>query len=477
MKKKLLIIIPIAVVLILIPFAVVAALAFGLPAQYSNTFLGELPEKYNLLCETDEPKIVIIGGSSVAFGLDSAKIEEYTGMKVVNFGLYATIGTKAMMDLSKANINAGDIVLLAPEMDKQTLSLYFNEDSVWQGIDGHFGMLSDLGADNYGAMFSGVWNFAKRKYDFYKTDSAPNPEGVYNKSSFNEYGDIIYPREYNTMVLGYDPTTTITLDASIVSEDFIDYVNDYTKWCNKHGAYVYFSFSPMNNMALAEGTSDESIYAFFSYLASVLNCEIITDINDCIIDWEYFYDTNFHLNDAGVQLHTASLIGDLRRAQANTEALTLSVPEKPERPEIYVDASLNDTTGFFVYEQIDGVQTLVGLTDLGKEQEKLTLPLASGGLAVQTLAPNAFAGADKLTEITIEENTRLKLINNGAFADAPNLKKIFLRCMPDDILVGTEGLMTGASGDVKIYVSRDTYGDFAAHYFWSNYISIISISG
>ena len=67
-------------------------------------------------------------------------------------------------------------------------------------------------------------------------------------------------------------------------------------------------------------------------------------------------------------------------------------------------------------------------------------------------------------------------MNNGAFSGAPNLKKIILRSKPDDILVGN-GLMEGASPDVKIYVPREYYGDYAAHYFWSEFMSIISSSG
>ena len=476
MKKSLKIIIPLVVVALLLPFVVVGVIAFGLPSQYDKTFLGELSDKYDRLNALDEPKIVVIGGSSVAFGLNSAMIEEYTGMPVVNFGLYASLGTKAMIDLSKSNINKGDIVLIAPEMDAQTLSLYFNEDSMWQAMDGHAKMLPHLGTANWGAMFGGVWNFCVNKYSFWKNNNAPDPAGIYNHSSFNEYGDIIYPREYNIMALGYDPTTIITLDPSIVSSDFLAYVNKYIAYCEKKGASVYFSFSPMDRMALAEGTTAQSIYNFYSYLAAYLDCEIITDINNCIMDWEYFYDTNFHLNDAGVTVHTASLIGDLRRAMANTATFTIELPNKPQRPDIYVDASLNDTTGFFRFDTVDGVMTLVGITDLGREQTSLTLPLASEGYAVQTVGARAFDGCDKLEEIVIEANTNLSLLANNAFEGAPNLKKIIIRCLPDDILVGG-GLMDGASPDVKIYVPREYYGDYAAHYFWSEFMSIITISG
>ena len=59
-------------------------------------------------------KIVIVGGSSVAFGFDSQKIEQaFPGYKVVNFGLYADLGTKVMLDLSEDHISEGDIVIVA----------------------------------------------------------------------------------------------------------------------------------------------------------------------------------------------------------------------------------------------------------------------------------------------------------------------------------------------------------------------------
>ena len=122
MKKSLVIIA--AILVIVIPVGILFGMLFMLPPQYSNTFVGELDEKYNRLMEIDEPKIIVVGGSSVAFGLESEIIEEYTGMPVVNFGLYAALGTKVMLDLSKDGINEGDIVVLAPELDPQTMSMY-----------------------------------------------------------------------------------------------------------------------------------------------------------------------------------------------------------------------------------------------------------------------------------------------------------------------------------------------------------------
>ena len=458
---------------ILLPFLVIGGVVFALPSQYDKTFLGALRDKYERLTSLEEPKIVIIGGSSAAFGLDSAVIEEHTGMPVVNFGLYASLGTKAMMDLARDHIGEGDIVILAPEMDPQTLSLYFNAESMWQALDGAYGMLPRLDFDDMGSMVGGIWDFAAAKFAFWQEGSAPDPSGVYNRANLNGYGDITYERPYNVMAKGYDPNTVIRLTPETADAEFIAYVNEFADDCRRAGAQVCFSFSPMNRAALAEETTEESLYAFYLYLAENLRCEIISDIRACILDWEYFYDTNFHLNDAGVILHTADLIGDIRRLQANTEPFALEMPEKPQRPDIYVDESLNDTTGYFLCEDVDGTLTLVGITEDGKKQSELTLPVAQNGIAVQTVAANAFAGCDALTKIVIPEDTRLALLEDGAFAGAPNLVQVVMSVHPDVILVG-DALMEGAAKDARIWIKAEYYGDFAAHYFWSEYMRVIS---
>ena len=97
----------VAVLAIVSPFIGVIAAATLTPPQYSNTFVGALDEKYDRLNAIDGEKLVVVGGSSVAFGVDSEMIEKYTGMPVVNFGLYAALGTKLMLDLSRSAIGSG----------------------------------------------------------------------------------------------------------------------------------------------------------------------------------------------------------------------------------------------------------------------------------------------------------------------------------------------------------------------------------
>ena len=318
----------------LLPFALVAASLAFLPDAYGDsTFLAELADKYARLRATEDKKIVLLGGSSVAFGFDSALVESATGYKVVNFGLYATLGTKMMLDLSEAGLREGDIVVLAPELDQQTMSLYFNATSAWQALEKDLSMLPRLHSDSYDELAGGLFPFLGKKFAVAFGKEKPIEQtGVYSHSSFNEYGDIIYDRPYNTMKYEYDRTQTITLSSSIVADGFCEYVNDYIKKAEKKGASVVFSFCPMNSSAMDAGTTRESVDAFVGYLRENLHCEIISDPWDSILHQGYFFDTNYHLNDAGVQVHTQRLTNDLLVYLGREEdRISRDLPEPPGR--------------------------------------------------------------------------------------------------------------------------------------------------
>ncbi|MBE6634436.1 MAG: hypothetical protein E7620_08880, partial [Ruminococcaceae bacterium] len=195
-KRKYIISAVTAVLAILSPMLLLFASTVLLPSQFSNTFVGALDEKYERLATIEEPKLVIVGGSSVAFGLDCQKLEEQLQMPVVNFGLYAAIGTRAMMELSRDEISEGDIVVLAPELDPQTLSMYFSSKNTLEAIDGNYSLAFKFDADTVLSLFGGLWRHGVDKLGYFLSES-PDPTGVYNSKNFNEYGDIVWNRPEN----------------------------------------------------------------------------------------------------------------------------------------------------------------------------------------------------------------------------------------------------------------------------------------
>ena len=456
-------------VLLMLPITLLL-IGFLTPSQYGNTFLGELEVKYNRLYEIDEPKIVLIGGSSVAFGYDTALMEEHLGMPVVNFGLYASLGTKVMLDLSEDAIGEGDIIVLAPETDPQTFSLYFSGESFWQAADSDFSMLSGVASENVQSLVGAYWGYLEQKLYFLK-NGAPNPEGVYNKASFDERGDLVYERPHNVMLLGYDTGLTVNLDASIVDDAFIDYVNAYIERVREKGATVYFSFPPINKSSLAPGTDEDTIFAFYDYLSRALDCEIITNPNDCILEKGYFYDSNFHLNDSGVVVRTATMIKDILRATGVSKTVSIELPEAPEIPPINFgdpdDPTLSVDADCFTYTEIDGALIVSGLSDEGKTRESLMVPAYANGMPVVALGEYAVKDAENLTQLIVNGNIRE--IHNKAFAGCDTLTSVHLTMTADKVLVSTEGLFDETNADLRICVSTEIFGSYRSDYFWANY--------
>ncbi|MBP5209374.1 MAG: hypothetical protein J6125_00790, partial [Clostridia bacterium] len=311
MIKKILLSVGVFLLCVSVALPMIVTLAF-LPSQYSRTFFGELDEKYERLRDVDGPRLVIVGGSSVAFGYDSALLEELLGMPVVNFGLYADLGTKIMLDLSARQLRRGDVVLLAPELDAQTLSLFFNGASALKALDDRPSMLFSIDGGDFESVWGGVWQHTADKWKYLK-EGAPDPAGIYNSASFNDYGDIKAGlRPENTMTGGYDSQKTVDLSPSIYSEDFVAYLNDYIKAARKKGADVYYTFCPVNAPSLdlssvPQGEADPLAWLsarLLAFLDERLDCPVVGSPADFVMREALFYDSNFHLNDTGVPLHT-----------------------------------------------------------------------------------------------------------------------------------------------------------------------------
>jgi len=462
---------------VLIPFAAVASVIFFLPAQFGNTFLGALKIKTDRIASIEEPKIVIIGGSSVPFGVDSKQMEEMLGMPVVNFGLYATLGTKLMLDLSREYINEGDIIVLAPETDAQTYSLFFNSEAAWQAADGDLSLLPKIAKDNLGAMLGGAWRYAAQKVKYYSSGSVLDPDGVYNVKSFDEYGDIVYPREYNKMALMYDTSLESQLLPDIISGDFIDYVNEYVAYAEKKGARVLFSFAPMNFDAVSSDLTLEQVKEFAAFIDDNFDAELISDPNIYMYESGYFYDSNFHLNDAGAVFHTSNLAHDIAAACEMEILKEYEIPDMPkvtagETPQFPTEYDENEK--YFVFEEykVNGEirgYNIVGITELGKAQAVLTTPYAYEGMRVYNLKENTFA-ASVATEIYVTEN--IANIEDGAFAGANSLKKVHILAEdPDSTTVNNLSgeLCRGMPSGAKFYVPAASYSTYTSNYFWGPY--------
>ena len=303
---------------------------FGLPVQFGDTFMGELKSKYERLKETSGKRIVLVGGSGVAFDCDSTLMDDFfPSYEIVNFGMYAGLGTKAVMDLSENYIHEGDIVILSPEQSEQTFSDYFNGEYMWQAADGAFGMLRDLKSENFEAMLGNFPRFALEKLNYVMKGQKPQTDSIYQKKSFNTYGDIeLDTCRENILPNGYDVNQKVRFTEDVVQPEFMDYMNDWAKRLEKKGAVVWYRYCPVNKLSV-EDMDDLAAYDVF--LRQKLDFPVIGNPENSLMEAEWFFDTNFHLNQPGKEVNTVQLIRDMKAMLGDDRAVTVELPEKPHR--------------------------------------------------------------------------------------------------------------------------------------------------
>ncbi len=444
--------------------------AFFLPPQYEETYLGELKYKFDLLKSTKGQRIIVIGGSGVAFGQDSAMIEEaIPDYYVINFGMYAALGSVVMLELASPYIKEGDIVLFSPEQNEQTLSMYFDSEAMWQAADGEFSMLKALSKEQLGQMAASLGYFAADKFNFYREKSAPIPEGIYKRASFNEYGDVTKSgRECNIMNEGVDRNMLVTYDFTQLSPEFIEYLNNFAEGCRAKGADFYYRFCPVNEAAVKE---EESIKEYAKKFQESVTFQVLGDPTNALLEAGWFYDTNFHLNSSGVIVNTQAMIADLKTVLGDTSVYETILPTIPKISETQAVTGNNTDADCFLYEYKEESNTyaIMGLSDKGRLQEALVLPVSYNDIPVTEFRAETFAGDEILLEVTIQENIRQ--IYDGSFAGCSSLQRIHLQQTDPEKCSVSEGLLAGTSG--ILYVPAEQVSNYMTNYFWSRFSDVL----
>src|SRR5688572_19607287 len=84
-------------VLLLVLVAMATMALFVLVVPEVNDYHRASVTKHQRLSALPSPKIVLAGGSNLAFGIDSQMIEKATGRKVVNMGMDGYLGARFLL--------------------------------------------------------------------------------------------------------------------------------------------------------------------------------------------------------------------------------------------------------------------------------------------------------------------------------------------------------------------------------------------
>ena len=458
------------------PFGIFALSTHFQPHVYSKTYYAALVDKvHNLESYKNDKKIILIGGSNVAFGFNSEYLEkEFPDYKVINFGLYAMLGTKIMMDLALPYISEGDMVFLSPEINEQSTSLYFDPISTLKALEDDTNIINKLPDENRDAVIGSYFEFAINRG---KQKQIIEPTGVYQRKNFNNYGDISYEevdedgipyRSRNRMALHYDPTMMVDYSYKI-DDSFFDYVNSYSESVSKKKANLYYCFSPVNEKSVIDKEVETDYYW---KLRKNLSCKVIGNPSEYIMDSHYFYDSNFHLNDSGSIYRTYLLTQDIYRDVFNTaKSPSFVIPDMPpfvDEGDIEEDS---ETAKCFKYIDYEDSLLVSGVREEYLDYENIVLPEFANGKRVVGIEEYAFKECTKINNIVIP--TYIRILKDGCFGKCPTLNTVRIDTYnPGDIIVSfTGGLTEGVADGFKFYIHHEAITSFATNYYWGTYSS------
>lgn len=301
---------------ILLAFVIIAGFFVYAVVYPKNTFYSSyqsvIQDKYDGLINDNGKKIILVGGSNLAFGIDEYMLSEATGYSVHNLGLHASMGGVFDTELAKANIGEGDIVLLGYEYiwkDDWYFSSLVSVDLVMSGIDSRWDMYRHIPVRCLPEIIGYLPTFCEKKATYVPVD------GIYSRDSFDENGNMSLEREFmmdDFDVNAYEYGGWVSLYGITISQQSIDYLNDLKEYVESRGAQVYFIAPVLYKKA--QGSGDETFIAFPPLVEEKTGIRYISNPLDYLFGDEYMFDKIYHCNELGAEYRTQILISDLQNA-------------------------------------------------------------------------------------------------------------------------------------------------------------------
>jgi hypothetical protein len=288
--------------------AVIALIFLTIQPDPDHYFAGSRLQ-LDLLKNTPSPRIILVGGSNVSFGLDAAMMQKALGVPVINDGLHAGLGVVPLRELQEY-LRPGDIVIISLEY-----SMFASEDI----MEGDLAFLSDWIEYSprrirylsnpwkqvpalYATMLQRKVNREVSRYLF--GGSLDETRSVFIGTEYDANGDFIGHLEEASMPRRKIPS--VPYDVSSREKIFI-FLEGFYQAARDKGAEVYFE-APASRKTNCENTGAIEMANFFKTFEQHSSIAVLTPLEEVCLPDKYFFDTAYHLNAEGRYLRTQRLI-------------------------------------------------------------------------------------------------------------------------------------------------------------------------
>lgn len=282
------------------------AISFCFPDNSSVQDMNySILDKQRMLRVVATPRLILVGGSNLSFGVNSEMLQDSLGVSVVNAGLHAGYGLKFILDFVKPYIRPGDVVLLSPEYSQFYGTLAFGEIALLQAMDVYPKYYKRLNMSQISSLLPHVTSFSIQKAKKFATLSFHSKvdTGVYERRSFNNHGDAVAHWRLPNEKFEWEHLE------KTVNDDAFKLVSEFETYVIEAGATLCITF-PCYNMS-SYRISEQKVLTVEKRLQEMKSKLIGNSSRYCFPD-SLFFNTSYHLNKKGIELRTQLLVEDLK---------------------------------------------------------------------------------------------------------------------------------------------------------------------
>jgi hypothetical protein len=257
-------------------------------------FVAAIADKHQYANTIKEPKIILVGGSNLAFGVASDSIEKALKKPVVNFGLYAGFGLTFMLKEALSEVKKGDIIVLCPEYYLRKPGDNFSKQMAVFAYPPADDFIEYEDFIDRLTIKSAFYSRYARNLIFLpnriKSPMINDTISGYFRKGFNKNGDALSHLN-NPSVQPLDDLFDLK------DEDYsleIQEINQFIKVIKQKQASIFWYYPSFSQVGYDK--NEKKLVVYEKLISEKINCKKINHIKDEIYPIDCFYDTHFHLN-------------------------------------------------------------------------------------------------------------------------------------------------------------------------------------
>ncbi len=263
-------------------------------------------DKMDLLMLAQGKKLLLFSGCSMNYGLDSRLLADaYPEYTVLNLG--AVGGTNAQFQFAciLPYVYEGDVFLHAPEQASpyQLMADRNCENRMFIAVEGNYDLLSGVDMTTLG---EGAFD-SFRAFNAKRRTMEPCAYGD-QYLPLNGYGDNAQFRA-SSGEKQFDEA--YGLRPELLTDKALAQLGDWYDRIREAGGRVFLSYAPINALCCGDPAVIEEYSRIWEQAMEARGYETISDLQTCIMDAKYFYDSDYHLTTAGAEQRTRQLILEL----------------------------------------------------------------------------------------------------------------------------------------------------------------------